>query len=147
MSEGSIVAIVVSFLTFAGGFFVTLRGFRQDALNGALQTINEMQERLKALHDDIANLENTVDQERQKRRDLATDLDTERIARESVEAALRQANRKLDETTQIKISQAERINRLETLNAEQADCIAELEDRLKKVEKKTGPLDPDKAGE
>lgn len=140
MSESSIVAIILGILTFAGGFFATLAGRRKDALNSALEFIEKLKDDNQKHDVRIQSLENQIDDERSKRRKMETDLDDEKIARRTVERDLLITRKALEQKTQSAGDRQERILELEELTKVQAERIEELEKRLIKVEKKTGPL-------
>lgn len=117
MSEASIVAIVLGAITFIGGYLTTRAQQRKDALAAAFQLIDELRQSIKAMQED-ADRERTL---RRRAEETMINLQKE----------LNVTRRSLEEQTQ------SRIDRERT--------ITDLRERLERVEKKTGPLDPGKA--
>lgn len=120
MSEASVVAIILGLLTFLGGFLTYRAQQRKDALEAAFRLIDELQERMRMMQDD-------ANAEREKRRKAEEKADQKITKLENELAVTRKA---LNEQTQSRI--------------DRENYIKSLEERLEKVEKKTGPLDPGK---
>jgi chromosome segregation ATPase len=145
-SDAVIITLITAVAGVAAAFFTYRAAMRKDLLATAMQMIEDLQAEVKTLKANDADRQEAFDKERKKRRDLELALDDEKIARGLVESDLKVTRRSLEQKTQASADRQERVEQLETLTTEQARRIVELEERLKKVERKTGPLDPKEGG-